>query len=98
MKYNVIKRCFIGGSVREVGEVIEFDGIPGKALEPADQSAMADKSDVKSDATPGKPGKAQKPGLGGQAPQGRPDLLAPPKANTPGQAPDKKTVSDTDVI
>lgn len=37
-RYKVILPCFLDGALREIGEVIEFNGPPGKALLPLDDS------------------------------------------------------------
>lgn len=31
--YRVLKKSFIGGSLRQVGEIVDFDGKPGSNLE-----------------------------------------------------------------
>lgn len=32
-KYRVLAKSYIGNTIREVGDVVEYDGKPGKALE-----------------------------------------------------------------
>ena len=32
-KYRVLEKSYIGNAIREAGEVVEYDGKPGKALE-----------------------------------------------------------------
>ena len=32
-KYRVLAKSYIGNTIREVGEVVEYDGKPGRALE-----------------------------------------------------------------
>ncbi|GAB6966351.1 hypothetical protein JCM25156A_03880 [Komagataeibacter kakiaceti JCM 25156] len=38
-KYKVLTRSYIGGKIREAGEVIEYGGNPGSNLEPMDAAA-----------------------------------------------------------
>lgn len=37
-RYKVIQPCFLDGALRDTGEVIEFNGPPGKALLPLDDT------------------------------------------------------------
>ncbi len=32
-KYRVLAKSYIGNTIREVGDVVEYEGTPGKALE-----------------------------------------------------------------
>lgn len=32
-KYRVLEKSYIGNAIREAGEVVEYEGKPGKALE-----------------------------------------------------------------
>ncbi|WP_158551927.1 hypothetical protein [Komagataeibacter melaceti] len=38
-KYKVLTRSYIGGKIREAGEVIEYGGNPSSNLEPIDAAA-----------------------------------------------------------
>ncbi|GAB3458455.1 hypothetical protein [Insolitispirillum peregrinum] len=38
-RYKVIQPCFLDGVLREIGEVIEFSGAPGKALLPLEAAS-----------------------------------------------------------
>ncbi|WP_155723597.1 hypothetical protein [Gluconobacter oxydans] len=38
-RYRVTAESFVGGRLVQVGDVIEYDGVPGFNLEPADATA-----------------------------------------------------------
>lgn len=45
-QYRVTEKSFINNALREPGEVIDFDGIPGRNLEPMDKAAQKAKDGV----------------------------------------------------
>lgn len=48
-KYRVLAKSYIGNTIREVGDVVEYDGKPGKALELIEE-APAEKKLTKKEA------------------------------------------------
>ena len=44
-KYKVLERSFINHAIREPGDVVEYDGMPGPNLELVKEGAPGKKSD-----------------------------------------------------
>lgn len=40
-RYKVLAKSFINNSIVNPGDEVEYDGVPGKALEPVDEAAKA---------------------------------------------------------
>lgn len=55
-KYRVLAKSYINSSIVEAGEVVEYDGTPGKALELIEE-AVEDAAPAEAKAKAGKAGK-----------------------------------------
>jgi hypothetical protein len=49
-RYTVNSKSFVGNAIREEGEVIEYEGIPGPNLTPLDDAAQAEADAAAADA------------------------------------------------
>lgn len=49
-RYRVLETSYIGDRIVNAGDEINFDGVPGKSLEPADDAARKAKAAADSDA------------------------------------------------
>lgn len=53
MRYRVLEKSFIGNSIREAGETVDYDGEPGPNLEPLAEPPPAPAAARKARAAPG---------------------------------------------